>query len=109
MSTLDRESLGLLGRLRKFQPEIFFFVHDCSLIAPSGIVEFIESRDVEDRLTSFNHTTLLLLLEVLHSIRTNLETRNRHLEAASWDILADRISDELTKRSGPSARLRSTN
>ena len=109
MSSLDKDSLDLLERLRASHPDIVFFLSNCSQVAPADMVTFLKSREVEVRLSTFGHTSLIMLHEVLRSIRENMEIRNRYLEAASWDLLSDRVADELSKRSGTPESLWSAN
>lgn len=95
---MDRVTSTLLDRLRQSQPGIYSFIRDCSLTKPTRIVEFIESSDVKARVAAFDKVALIILSEVLDEIRTSSEKQSRHLEAASWDLVADRIKDALSER-----------
>lgn len=97
--TLGKMARDLASRFDAGGPDISDFLRYLRHISPSDAALHLSSDAVTDLLGRFNPVRLRILVELLDEVRIQGEAERLHLEAAYWDLVADRVKDELSSRS----------
>jgi ABC-type transporter Mla MlaB component len=95
---LDKVALSLASRFREGQQGISDFIEHVRQIPPIDAASHLSSSDVADLLGRLDSVGLRLLAELLDEVRIQGEEKRLFSEAAYWDLIADRVRDELLSR-----------
>jgi hypothetical protein len=95
---LGRAALTLGARFKEARPQILAFLEYCEGIPRRDAGNCLGSPDVQARLNDLDPLGLRILAEVLDEVRIKGETEHLYREAAFWDLIADRVKDELSLR-----------
>jgi hypothetical protein len=93
---MTNNSFPLAARF-KCHPEVLRFLQYCEGLEYQDATR-LGQHDVQRRLDAVDLVALQLLTEVLYEMRTWYEKEHRYREAAYWDLVADRIEDEIVSR-----------
>jgi len=98
--TLLRIALGLALRFNDTQPDIRLFVESLRSAQATDARSYLSSPETETLLAELDSTALILLAELLDEVRLQGESRRLYREAAFFDLVSDRVKDELISRKG---------
>jgi hypothetical protein len=79
-------------------PQISAFIEHCSYEADEEIVRALSQPATRSLLEGLDSVAIQLLSEILDEARFNLEEKKNFREAAYWDLVADRVKDEINRR-----------
>ena len=82
----------------KTHPQLSAFLNYCERLPPRDAACVLSSTDMQKRLDGVDSVTLRLLSEVLNEMKSWYENKQLYAEAAFWDLVADRIKDEINSR-----------
>ena len=88
----------LAARFKDHQPDISAFLEYCRQIPPKEASLSLSSLEVAARLGRLDSVGLRILAELLDEVRIQGEADQLYHEAAYWDLIADRVKDELASR-----------
>ena len=97
--TLGRMARILASRFNEGGADISDFLEYLRHIPPSDVAFHLGSPAVTDLLGRLNPVRLRILVELVDEVRIQGEAEHLHPEAAYWDLIADRVKDELSSRS----------
>jgi hypothetical protein len=97
--TLGRMARTLASRFNEGGSDISDFLEYLRHIPPSDVACHLGSPAVTDLLGRLNPVRLRILVELVDEVRIQGEAEHLHPEAAYWDLIADRVKDELSSRS----------
>lgn len=96
--SLGKKALALADMFRATQPGISDFLAYCQRIPTNDVSLHLSSPEVAARLGRFNAVGLRILGDLLDEVRLQGEAERLYPEAAHWDLIADRVKDELSLR-----------
>ena len=82
----------------KAHPQLSAFLNYCERLPSRDAPRVLSSTDMQNRLDGVDSVTLRLLSELLHEMKSWYENRQLYPEAAFWDLVSDRIKDEINSR-----------
>lgn len=95
---LGKRALALGNMFKATQPGISEFLAHCQRIPPNDISLRLSSPEVAAQLARLDGVELRILRNLLDEVRLQGEAERLYLEAAHWDLVADRVKDELSSR-----------
>jgi hypothetical protein len=96
--TLGRMARTLASRFNEGGTDISDFLDYFRHVTPSDAAFHLGSPTVTDLLGRLNPVSLRILVELLDEVRIQGEAERLYPEAAYWDLIADRVRDELSSR-----------
>ena len=95
---LNKSALLLAARFKSTWPGIPAFLEMLTEVDPGEAPAYLGSSEMRARLQNLNKVELRLLADLIDEIRVQGEARHFYREAAYWDLVADRVRDELATR-----------
>jgi hypothetical protein len=82
----------------KSHPQLSAFLNYCERLPRRNAACALSSTDLQKRLDGLDAVTLRLLSEILNEMKSWHENNQLYADAAYWDLVADRINDEINSR-----------